>query len=104
MILLAASGMAADLTGSWTCDVQTDAGSGTPRFVFEHKGDALTGKYSGQLGDAQVKGKVVGENVSWAFQVDLGSVLYEGKLAGGEIKGSVDLAGQASGKFSCRKD
>jgi hypothetical protein len=95
--------LAADLTGKWTCDVQTDAGSGTPAFTFVQKGDALTGKYSGQLGEADVTGKVDGSKVEWSFDISGGKVVYRGTIEGAEVKGKVDLAGQASGNFTCKR-
>jgi hypothetical protein len=42
----------ADLTGTWTADVMLDVGSGTATFVFEQKGEILSGTYSGVLGQA----------------------------------------------------
>ena len=94
---------AADLSGSWACEVQTDAGSGSPSFVFKQTADKLTGKYSGQLGEADVTGKVVGEKVSWSFKVELGSIAYDGTLTNDIIKGKLELAGQATGTFSCKR-
>ncbi len=94
---------AADLTGAWACEVQTDAGSGSPSFVFKQTGDALTGRYTGQLGEADITGKVVGEKASWSFKVELGSISYDGTLTGESIKGKLELAGQATGTFSCKR-
>lgn len=96
-------GLAADLTGSWACEVQTDAGSGAPSFEFKQAGDSLKGKYSGQLGEADVTGKVDGDKASWSFKVEFGAISYAGVLNNGVIKGKVDLAGQASGTFSWKK-
>jgi len=93
----------ADLTGSWACEVQTDAGSGTPSFVFKQEGNSLKGTYSGQLGEADVTGKVDGDKAAWSFKVDVGAIGYEGTVVGSEIKGKLDLAGQAAGTFTCKK-
>ncbi len=94
---------AADLTGSWVCEVQFDSGTGNPKFEFKQTGDALKGKYTGQLGEADVTGKVTGDKASWSFKVDLGTITYEGTVDGAAIKGKVDLGGQASGTFTCNK-
>ncbi len=103
LLMMSASLVAADLTGKWACEVQTDAGSGSPRFEFQQSGEKLKGKYSGQLGDADVEGTVNGSVVKWSFGVQGSSVVYDGKIEGAELKGKVDLAGQATGTFSCRK-
>jgi len=94
---------AAELSGKWSCEVNTDAGSGSPSFVFEQADGKLKGKYSGQLGEADVTGKVEGDKVSWSFVVSGADVIYEGSHADGQIKGKVDLAGQATGTFACKK-
>ncbi|MBZ2183338.1 MAG: hypothetical protein K7J46_01420 [Bryobacter sp.] len=103
ILMLAASLSAADLSGKWACEVQTDAGSGSPSFEFQQTGEKLKGKYSGQLGDADVEGTVQGSTATWSFGVQGSSVVYQGKLEGAELKGKVDLAGQATGTFVCRK-
>lgn len=103
LILLSGSLLVADVTGKWACEVESDAGSGTPRFEFEQSGEKLKGKYSGQLGEADVEGTVNGSTVKWSFAAQGYAIVYEGKLEGTQLKGKVDLAGQATGTFSCRK-
>jgi hypothetical protein len=94
---------AADVTGAWVCEVQTEAGNGSPRFEFQQTGDNLKGKYSGQLGDADLTGKIAGDKIGWTFSISGGTIVYEGTIADGAIKGKVDLAGQASGTFACKR-
>ncbi len=92
---------AADLTGKWEFQVETSAGSGTPRFELTQKGETLTGRYSGALGEAQVKGSVKGEDVEIRFEVSGSAVVYTGKVQkDGTLKGTVDLAGQATGTWT----
>ena len=55
---------AADVTGTWIMAVETGAGSGSPTFVLVQKGEALSGSYKGQLGEAQVTGSVKGDDAS----------------------------------------
>jgi hypothetical protein len=47
--------LAADLTGTWTMNVQTAMGPGTATFALEQEGDKLTGTYSGALGTAELQ-------------------------------------------------
>jgi len=103
-LLLVLSAFAADISGTWTFQVTTDAGSGTPKFVLKQDGDKLTGTYSGALGEAKVTGTVKGDEVT--IQFDIGApVIYIGKLdeTGKKMSGSVDLGGQASGTFKGEK-
>lgn len=99
----AMSAAAADLTGTWNCEVETDMGSGTPTFVLKQSGDTVTGKYAGALGEADVTGKVTGSKFEYSFKFDQGSVVYTGEIDGNSTKGSINLAGQATGKFTCKR-
>jgi hypothetical protein len=98
---------AADVTGTWIMAVQTSAGSGSPSFVLVQKGDALSGTYKGQLGEAQVTGTVKGDEVTIEYKVDgpAGSlaVKYSGKTDGKTMKGDVSLGQLGSGTFTGTK-
>lgn len=92
---------AAELTGKWEFQVETSAGSGTPRFDLVQKGEALSGQYAGALGEAEVKGSIKGEDVEIRFEVSGNTVVYRGKVEkDGTMKGSVDIAGQATGTWT----
>ncbi len=105
LILVAASLIAADVSGTWNANVETDAGSGTPVFVLKQSGEKLSGTYSGVLGEAKVSGSVKGTDVVIELEVQEMKILYTGKLdaAGQTMKGKVDLAGMASGTFTAVK-
>ena len=102
-LLTSAAALAADLTGTWACTVETDMGSGTPKFTLKQDGSAVKGRYEGALGEAEVNGTVTGNKFEYTFKFDQGSVVYKGEIEGNKSKGSVDLAGQAKGTFSCEK-
>lgn len=102
-LIATAVSLAADLTGSWACTVETDMGTGNPSFTLKQEGSKITGKYEGMLGNADVAGKVTGNEFEYSFSFDQGSVVYKGTIDGSKTSGSVDLAGQAKGKFSCEK-
>lgn len=97
-----------DMTGEWTFEVQTDAGSGSPTFSLTQAGDKVTGKYKGVLGEADVTGTVSGKTFKLAFSGDAQgtalNVTYEGEFESAtSVKGKVDLGGMASGTFTGRK-
>lgn len=98
---------AADVTGTWIMAVQTGAGSGSPTFVLVQKGDALSGSYKGQLGEAQVTGTVKGDDVTIEYTVDgqAGSlaVKYSGKTDGKTMSGKVSLGQLGEGTFTGTK-
>lgn len=108
LLLATVAAPAADLTGTWLGDVQTDAGNGNPTFVIKQEGDKLSGTYSGQLGEAKLAGTVKGSNVEFGFSVSQGGdsveVKYEGQIQGdGSMKGKVSFGTLASGTWSAKK-
>jgi hypothetical protein len=98
---------AADVTGTWIMAVQTSAGSGSPTFILVQKGDAVSGSYKGQLGEAQVTGTVKGDDVTIEYTVDgqAGSlsVKYSGKTDGKTMSGKVSLGQLGEGTFTGTK-
>jgi hypothetical protein len=99
--------VAADVTGTWIMSVQTSAGSGSPTFVLVQKGEALSGSYRGQLGEAQVTGTVKNDEVTIEYKVDgqAGSlaVKYSGKTDGKTMSGKVSLGQLGDGTFTGTK-
>ncbi|HEX3397475.1 MAG TPA: hypothetical protein VHS76_12305 [Steroidobacteraceae bacterium] len=98
---------AADVTGTWIMAVETSAGSGSPTFVLVQKGDALSGTYRGQLGEAQVSGTVKGDDVVIEYKVEgqAGNlaVKYSGKTDGKTMSGKVSLGQLGEGTFTGTK-
>jgi hypothetical protein len=98
LLLSAAMTFAADITGTWTANVVLDAGSGSPTFEFQQKGEALTGVYKGQFGEAKLTGTVKGDKIEFSFGSAAGTAKYSGTIEGGnKMKGTCDY-GEAAGK------
>lgn len=109
LALAAYVGHAADanVTGEWLMTVQTDQGSGSPTFILEQKGTAVTGSYKGQLGEAPVTGTVTGDEVKLTYKVNAQGfeleVVYAGTVTGDTMSGSVDLGPVGKGTFTGKK-
>ena len=107
LLLTAATIFAADVTGKWNATVETDAGTGSPKFVFVQTGEALTGTYEGMLGEAKLTGTVKGDAIEFSFtasaQGENVKVNYKGTVTGNKMKGKVDLGSLASGTFTAEK-
>lgn len=104
LVLSAFTLLAADLSGTWSAAVTLDAGSGTATFVFKQTGEALTGTYTGILGNLQVKGTVKGNQAEWSFeQSEAGKISYKGTVEGNTIKGTVEYGQLGSGTFTADK-
>jgi hypothetical protein len=108
LFLTAALALAADISGKWRFNVETDMGSGSPTFTFKQDGDSLTGTYSGAFGEANVTGKVNGDKVEFWFDASPGgekiTIKYAGVVEENKMKGTVDLGGQAKGTFTAEKE
>ena len=98
---------AADVTGTWIMAVETGAGSGSPTFILVQKGEALSGTYKGQLGEAQVTGTVKGDDVTIEYKVEgqgqAVAVKYSGKTDGKTMSGKVSLGQLGEGTFTGTK-
>jgi hypothetical protein len=92
-----------DVSGTWVFQVETSAGSGSPTITFKQQGETLTGKYSGQLGDAELKGTVKGNQIQFTFDPGVGVVIYTGTIENGTMKGKVELGDQASGTWTAKR-
>lgn len=106
--LFSMAAMAADISGMWVAAVETDAGSGSPTFVFKQTGDQLTGTYSGAFGEQKLTGTVKGNQATWTFTADAGGesvkVTYTGTLDGdNKMKGTLDLGSVGKGTFTATK-
>ncbi len=105
LLLSAAMSFAADITGKWTFNVVLDAGSGSPTFEFQQKGEALTGTYHGQFGEAPLKGTVKGDKVEFTFGGAAGDVKYSGTLEGdNKMKGTCEYGEAGKGTFTATKN
>lgn len=108
LCLLSLTAFAADISGKWEFNVQTDAGGGSPNFVFKQDGEKLTGTYSGLFGEANLTGTVKGSEIEFSFEASLGDqkgkITYKGKIeSASKMSGTVELAGLGSGTWTGTK-
>jgi len=82
---------AADISGKWTAEFDTQIGVQKYTYEFKADGGKLTGKAISENGSSDIlEGKVSGDEVSFvemiSFQDMKIRVEYKGKVAGDEIK------------------
>ena len=106
-LLLPLALLAADVTGKWNFEVELGGGGGSPGFTFKQDGEKLTGRYSGQLGEADVTGMVKGDDIQFSFTVrgDAGEmkITYSGKISGDTMKGKAEYGDFGSGTFTAKR-
>lgn len=80
---------AAEVTGTWTADVQTpDGNTMTLTFHFTQDGPKLTGNVAAPQGDPfEIQnGKVDGDTITFDTSFNGTTIKHEGKVSGDEIK------------------
>ena len=96
-----------NVTGEWNFTVTTDQGGGNPTFTFKQEGEKLTGKYNGTFGAADLTGTVKGNAIQFTFTVDVqgqqAPITYKGTVEKNTMKGTMDIAGMATGTFTGTK-
>src|SRR5437764_5729646 len=97
-----------DVSGKWAFNVETTAGSGTPSMTFKQDGEKLTGKYAGQLGEADITGTVKGNAIAFTFNVDAQGTMinfsYNGTVESKDaMKGKLSAAGLGDGTFTAKR-
>jgi hypothetical protein len=103
---------AADATGKWKAEFDTQVGP--QKYVYDLKveGGKVTGKASfermGQKGEVDLKdGKVTGDDISFVEKLDFQgneiSITYTGKIAGDEIKFNRKVGDFASEDFVAKR-
>jgi hypothetical protein len=96
-----------DVTGTWSFQVETGAGTGTPTMTFKQEGEKLSGHYSGQLGEAPISGTMKGNAIEFAFDVSIQGtelhIVYSGTVEKDSMKGTVKLADFGDGTFTAKK-
>ena len=107
LLTTALTAQAANVTGEWNFNVQTDQGGGTPVITFKQDGEKLTGKYAGQLGNADLTGTVKGSAIHFTFTIDVqgqqAPVTYDGTVEKNTMKGKLDIGGMVNGTFTATK-
>lgn len=93
-----------DLTGTWLLTVETDAGSGTPTFTLKQDAEGnITGTYTGQLGETELKGTVKGTEFHIEFSVQDNPVTYDGKIENATLSGNLAIGTLARGTFTGKR-
>ena len=99
-LVLSAFAQAIDVSGKWNMKVETSAGSGSPVFVLKQSGETITGTYTGQLGEAPVKGTLKDKEIKLEFKANDIAIVYTGTVEGNTMKGKAVFGDLGEGTFS----
>jgi hypothetical protein len=106
-LLAVGSAAAQSITGEWDASMNTPGGARTFKILFTQVGEKLTGTVKRPSGDAPLEGTVVGTAVKFTYVISYGgnpiTMAVSTTLAGTEMTGSVNIAGQMDETFSAKK-
>lgn len=106
-LVLGSSAIAADekvdVTGVWNVEIEIGGQTGMPVFTLKQDGEKITGKYKGQFGDADVTGKLKGNEIEFSFEAQGAKITYTGTVDKDTMKGKANYADQASGEWKAKK-
>jgi hypothetical protein len=103
---------AADITGKWTAQFDTQVGLQKYTYEFKVEGATLTGKAIGDIAGAKSEsvlqdGKINGDEISFVerqqYQGQEVRIVYKGKVSGDEIKFSRTVADQINEEFVAKR-
>ena len=103
---------AADITGKWTAQFDTQVGLQKYTYEFKVEGTILTGKALADIAGAESQstiqdGKINGDEISFVemqkYQGQEMRIVYKGKVSGDGIKFSRNVADQANEEFVAKR-
>lgn len=105
LALVAIPVSAQDITGTWVLEVDLGpAGGGPATFVFAQEGTAITGTYSGTLGDElPLSGVVENGEIEFTFDSAAGEIIYIGTVEGDTMEGDCIYGQVGDGVFEGSK-
>lgn len=103
---------AADISGKWTAEFDSQVGPQKYVFEFKVEGTTLTGKAISKIADAEAQtniteGKINGNEISFVENLNYQGmdlrIAYKGTVAGDEIKLSRMVGEQEAEKFAAKR-
>ncbi len=103
--LLAAPVSAQDISGTWILSVDLGpGGGGDATFVLEQEGTAVTGTYTGALGDnIELSGTLEDGEISLTFESQAGEIIFYGTVDGDTMEGDCIYGQLGDGVFEGSK-
>ena len=95
LAVVALAAFAADITGTWKGSIDTPGGTFENTFILKADGATLTGTLQGGPGgELKIEeGKIDGDKVSFAVNMEFGKLSYTGAVSGDDLKLKVTFGG-----------
>lgn len=101
------SARAQSAAGEWNATMNTPGGPSSFKVILQVKGDSLSGTVKRRAGDSPLSGTVRGQDIAFWYTIDYNgnalAMTVTAKLTGDEMKGTVDMNGNATEEFAARR-
>ena len=96
-----------DVTGVWDMSVETPNGVIENVATLKQEGEKLTGTIASQMGEIAMEGTVVGSEIKWILNIDMGgqqmAIAFAGKVEGESMAGLFEMGGMGSASWTAKK-
>jgi len=96
-----------DVTGVWDMSVETPNGVIENVGTLKQDGEKLTGTLASQMGELALEGTVIGNEIKWVLNIDMGgqqmSIAFAGKVEGETMAGIFEMGGMGSAAWTAKK-
>lgn len=106
--LMAATGAAAQsVAGEWDAAMNTPGGPRPFKIMFVQNGEVLSGTVKRPTGDVPLQGTIKGTEVKFTYVIAYNgspiTMSATATLAGSDMKGSIDIAGQMQEELTAKR-
>lgn len=107
-LIAVTSAGAQSLSGAWDGSMNTPGGPRPVNLVLVQDGEKLSGTVKRPTGDVPLEGTVKGTEVKFRYMINYGGnpiamAVTATLSAAGDMKGSVDIAGQVQEEFTAKR-
>jgi hypothetical protein len=96
-----------NVTGVWDMSVETPNGTIENVATLKQEGEKLTGTLSSQMGEIAMEGTVVGNEIKWVLNIDMGgqqvAIAFAGKVEGETMAGVFEMGGMGTAAWNAKK-
>ena len=96
-----------NVTGVWDMSVETPNGTIDNVATLKQEGEKLTGTLASQMGEIAMEGTVVGNEIKWVLNIDMGgqqvAIAFAGKVDGETMAGVFEMGGMGTAAWNAKK-
>jgi aerobic carbon-monoxide dehydrogenase large subunit len=98
---------AADVNGVWDMVVEGPQGAIDVVTTFKQDGEKITGTQASPMGETAFEGTVVGNEIKWILNIDMGgqqiAIAFAGKIDGETMAGVFEMGGMGTAAWSAKR-